>query len=224
MPVRRKNGARANRETPQLVQELRRRISEHEILPGGKLKDQELAREFGVSRTRVREALAELELRGLVERIPNKGAVARRLELPQVFEIYDVREVLEGLAVRRAVECEDPHVWQEFLDTYDEEFERKVVGGDIELYEKEFTRFRNKLIEAARNPVLASMLDSVQDQTQIIMRRVLVLPGRVERGIRDLRLVLKAMADGKAEEAEQLRRSGIRSAIEDLKRYQRFVL
>lgn len=224
MPARRDKRERASPETSQLVQELRRRISEHEILPGGKLKDQELAREFGVSRTRIREVLAELELRGLVERIPNRGAVARRLALTQVFEIYDVREVLEGLAVRCAVENEDSSVWREFLDACNDEFEQAVLSGRIELYEKEFTRFRKKLIEAARNPVLASMLDTVQDQTQIIMRRVLVLPGRVQRGIHDLRLVLTAMAEGQAEEAERLRRAAIRSAIEDLKRYQRFVL
>ena len=224
MPARRKNDARAGPETGQLVQELRRRISEHEIPPGAKLKDQELAHQFGVSRSRVREAIAELELRGLVERIPNRGAVVRRLELSQVFEIYDVREVLEGLAVRRAVENGESGVWRAFLDTCNDEFEQKVLAGQIELYESTFTCFRRRLIEAARNPVLASMLDSVQDQTQITMRRVLVLPGRVERGIRDLRLVLQAMIEGRAEEAEQLRRAAIRGAIDDLRRYQRFVL
>tara|TARA_R110002020_G_scaffold335143_1_gene550299 strand:+ start:15666 stop:16349 length:684 start_codon:yes stop_codon:yes gene_type:complete len=207
-----------------LTDELRRRISEHEIPPGSKLKEQEIAREFAVSRTRVREVLATLELRGLVERIHNRGAVARRLELNQVFEIYDVREVLEGLAVRRAVENENPDTWAEFLNACDSEFEQRVVSGQIELYEKEFNRLRKRIIEAADNPVLTSMLDSVQDQTQMIMRRVLVLPGRVERGICDLRRVLEAMCAGRAEEAEQLRRMGIRGAIDDLKRYQRFVL
>lgn len=211
-------------EVSALLAELRRRISEHEIPPGGKLKEQELAQEFGISRTRVREALAALETRGLVERIPNRGAIVRRFELGQVFEIYDVREVLEGLAVRRAVENADPGVWTAFLEECDAEFERRITSGQIELYETYFNRLRKTIIEAAANPVLKAMLDSVQDQTQIIMRRVLVLPGRVEHGLTNLRRLLEAMAAGRAEEAEQLRRFGIRSAIEDLKRYQRFVL
>lgn len=216
------NGNRS--EGRHLLEQLRRQISEHEIPPGAKLKEEEIARKFGVSRARIREVLAALELRGLVERIPNRGAVVKRFDLSQVFEIYDVREVLEGLAVRRAVENEDSAVWAEYLVTCGPEFERRVVSGEIDLYEKEFNRLRARIIEAAGNPVLTGMLDSVQDQTQIIMRRVLVLPGRVEHGLNDLRRVLEAMAAGKAEEAESLRRTGIRNAIADLKRYQRFVL
>lgn len=192
--------------------------------PGSKLKEQELAREFSVSRARIREALAALEIRGLVERIPNRGAIVRKLQLDQVFEVYDVREVLEGLAVRRAVENEKPERWAARLEALDEAFERQVMAGNIELYEKEIQRLRRDIIDAAANPVLTAMLDSVQDQTQIIMRRVLVLPGRVENGLTNLRRLLEAMADGKAEEAEALRRQGIRSAIADLKRYKRFVL
>lgn len=192
--------------------------------PGSKLKEQELAREFSVSRARIREALAALEIRGLVERIPNRGAIVRKLQLDQVFEVYDVREVLEGLAVRRAVENEKPERWAARLEALDEAFERQVMTGNIELYEKEIQRLRRDVIDAADNPVLTAMLDSVQDQTQIIMRRVLVLPGRVENGLTNLRRLLEAMADGKAEEAEALRRQGIRSAIADLKRYKRFVL
>lgn len=192
--------------------------------PGSKLKEQELAREFSVSRARIREALAALEIRGLVERIPNRGAIVRKLQLDQVFEVYDVREVLEGLAVRRAVENEKPERWAARLEALDEAFERQVMAGNIELYEKEIQRLRRDVIDAAANPVLTAMLDSVQDQTQIIMRRVLVLPGRVENGLTNLRRLLEAMADGKAEEAEALRRQGIRSAIADLKRYKRFVL
>lgn len=219
----RNQGKRPTATGASIVEELRRRISEHEIAPGAKLKEQDLAKEFGVSRARVREAIAALELRGLVEKSPNRGAVARRLELNQVFEIYDVREVLESLAVRRAVQNSDPQIWREFLEQCDAEFERRVLGGEIELYEKTFNRLRATIIKAAANPVLEAMLNSVQEQTQLIMRRVLVLPGRIERGLADLRLCLEAMAAGDAEEAERLRRVGIRRAIDDLTRYQRFV-
>ncbi|WP_340107230.1 GntR family transcriptional regulator [Pikeienuella sp. HZG-20] len=207
-----------------LVDQLRVKLAQHEIAPGTKLKEQELAREFGVSRAKVREALAALELRGLVERTPNRGAVARRLELSQVFEIYDVREVLEGLAVRRSVENGNLDIWAGFLAESAGDFEERVLAGELHLYEKLFQRFRDAVIEAAANPVLTDMLDSVRDQTQVTLRRVVVLPGRAEQGLRNLRLVLEAMTAGDAAGAERLRRNGIREAIEALKRYQRFVL
>ena len=55
-------------------------------------------------RARIREAFSALEQRGLVERIPNRGAVVTRLDLSQVFHIYDLREVLEGLCARLATQ------------------------------------------------------------------------------------------------------------------------
>ena len=72
--------------------------------PGAKLREPDLAEEFGVASHRVRDALAALEQRGLVERIPNRGALVMRLDLSQVFYIYDLREVLEGLCARLATE------------------------------------------------------------------------------------------------------------------------
>ena len=86
-----------------LLPALRARIARHELPPGTKLLENELSREFGVSRAKVRDAFGALAQRGLIQRIPNRGAVVARLDLSQVFEIYDVREMLEGLCVRLAV-------------------------------------------------------------------------------------------------------------------------
>lgn len=207
-----------------IVSDLRRRIASQDIPPGAKLREQDLAREYAVSRPRIREALAVLELRGLVERIPNKGAVVSRMDAAAVFAIYDVREVLEGLCVRRAAENEPAAAWDAWLKRFDRELERRVRAGDVESYEREFVALRQHIIAAARNPVLAGMLDGIDEKTHIIMRRVLVLPGRAERGLQEVRAFLTAMRDGKPEKAEQLRRANIRSAIAELKRYQRFVL
>ena len=91
-----------------IVQILRERIARHDVAPGAKLGEQELAAEFAVPRTRIREVLGVLESRGLIDRIPNRGAVVSRLELDHVFHLYDVRAVLEGLCVRLATENAPP--------------------------------------------------------------------------------------------------------------------
>ncbi len=78
-----------------IVEVLRDRIARQEVAPGARLREQELAAEFDVPRTRIRDAFAVLEARGLIERVPNRGAVVARLDLSQVFHIYDVREVLD---------------------------------------------------------------------------------------------------------------------------------
>ena len=209
-----------------ILEALRERIASHAIPPGAKLHEAQLAQEFGVSRTRVREALTALELRGLIKRIPNRGAEVCRLDLTQVFEIYDAREALEGMCVRLATEKAPPESWQEWVDLLREggPMEQAIEAGDVETYFATYDRMRRRIIEASENPVLAGMLDSILEKTRVIMRRVQILPGRAARGLKEHRAFVQAMRAGNAEEAERLRRENLRSAVRDLKRYQSFIL
>jgi DNA-binding GntR family transcriptional regulator len=209
-----------------LVQALRERISSHDIPPGAKLQEAAIAQEFSVSRARAREALTELELRGLIERTPNRGAVVCRLDLAQVFEIYDTREALEGMAVRLATQKAPPETWQEWVEKLAPggPCEQMLEKSDVESYFREYERMRKRIIEAAENPVLAGMLDSILEKTRVIMRRVQILPGRAAIGLAEHRAFVEAMRAGDAERAEQLRRANIRSAIQTLKRFQAFIL
>jgi DNA-binding GntR family transcriptional regulator len=209
-----------------IVQVLRDRISLHQIPPGAKLLEGELAEEFGVSRTRVREVLTELELRGLIKREPNRGAIVSRLQLSEVFEIYDAREGLEGMIVRLATLNKPPEYWQSWVDQLKVggPLEKLIEAGDIEGYFSNYERLRGELIAAANNAVLAGMLDSIFEKTRVIMRRVQILPGRAAMGLVEQRAFVAAMREGDAEKAEQLRRQNIRSAVVTLKRFQHYVL
>src|SRR5579862_2621410 len=66
---------------------LRARIASHEIPPGAKLREQAIADEFGVSRARVRDALALLAQRGLVERFPGRGAIVLRFDFATTMQV-----------------------------------------------------------------------------------------------------------------------------------------
>lgn len=203
---------------------LRQRIATQEIPPGSKLRENELALEFGVARARVREALSVLEQRGLVERIPNRGAVVMRLELSQVAHLYDVREVLEGLCARLATLNGDPAIWRAALAQFKGPMVRHVAAGDIDAYIAGYETFRRHLIDGAGNPVLAGMLDSILERTQALIRRIIILPGRAEVGLQQHTALLEAMVRGDADEAERLRRENMRSAKSYLERYQKYIL
>jgi DNA-binding GntR family transcriptional regulator len=203
---------------------LRQRIATQEIPPGSKLRENELALEFGVARARVREALSVLEQRGLVERIPNRGAVVMRLELSQVAHLYDVREVLEGLCARLATVNGDPAIWRAALAQFKGPMVRHVAAGDIDAYIAGYETFRRHLIDGAGNPVLAGMLDSILERTQALIRRIIILPGRAEVGLQQHTALLEAMVRGDADEAERLRRENMRSAKSYLERYQKYIL
>ena len=223
-----RKAARGNARRPtraaDIFEALRKRIGQQQIAPGAKLRETDLAEEFGVSRARVRDALAALEQRGLVERMPNRGAVVMRLDLSQVFYIYELREVLEGLAARLATQKTPHETWKEDLARFRGPLKELVERGELQEYIGHYEALRRKIIEAAGNPVLAEMLDTIFEKTQVLIRRIIILPGRAEIGRTQHVAMLQAMARGDAEEAESIRRDGLRSARLALEKYQQFIL
>ena len=80
------------------------------------LRENTIAREYGVSRTPVREAIRQLELEGLVSTVPNKGAYVNSIKRKDVEDIYAIRSLLEGLCARWAAE----NITKEQLDGLEE--------------------------------------------------------------------------------------------------------
>lgn len=87
-----------------VLEKLRHLILTGEYAPNERLIEEQLAERLGVSRTPVRQALTMLEAEGLVEIIPNRGAMVCSFSVEEVWDIYDLRAVLEGYAARRAAE------------------------------------------------------------------------------------------------------------------------
>lgn len=207
-----------------LVETLRERIVNHDYPPGSKLRENVLAEEFGVSRQRIREAFGVLEDRGLIERVPNKGAVVTRLEVGQILELFAVREVLEGLAVRLAAENADPASWDDLIEAFGVRAEKALAENDLDFYVDIITRFRQRTTQAAGNQVLADQLDSLYDRTKVLIRRLVLVPGRAKEGLRQHQEILQAMRAGDPERAERLKRENLRSAREWFCNYQKYLL
>ena len=208
----------------EVLDALRERISRHELPPGSKLLEAALSAEFGVSRACVRDVFGVLAQRGLIRRIPQRGAVVQRLDLSQVFEVYEVREALEGMCTRLATIKMPPESWQDLVEMFSEPIESDIERGDLEAYISKLELLRSRTIEGAHNPVLTDLLDNIQDRTRAIIRRIIVLPGRAKVGLGEHRAVLEAMRRGDADAAEAAKRANIRSSASYLKRYESFVL
>lgn len=204
--------------------ELRERIANHTLRPGTKLKETALAEEFGVSRARVRQAFANLEQRRLVERVHNQGTRVATPDAREIFAIYDVFELLEGLCVRLAVQNSPDDTWDDLNKLFGPELERRVIAGDCEELFEAIKVYRRRTQIAADNPTLINFLDSIYDKTQMIIRRTLILPGRGELSFREHSAIIAAMREGDADKAEMLKRTNMRTAREFLERYQTFIL
>src|ERR687884_94343 len=81
---------------------IREAIVDGRLAPGARLKEEELARELGISRTPIREALLILQAEGLVDAAPNRGATVRAHTAQDLDDLYQLRALLEGFAARRA--------------------------------------------------------------------------------------------------------------------------
>lgn len=203
---------------------LRQRIASHDLPPGSKLHESQLAAEFKVSRTIIREAFGTLEERGLIIRIPNRGAVVSRLDRKQVYEIFDVREFLEALCARKAAINAPDGAWEDLIQRFGAPLERDLKRGDFSSYLSALIALRERTLAHADCPIVAKMLDLVYDKAQVIARRVVILPGRAELGLRLHRELLQALKTRNADEAESIKRRIISSARDDVRKYEEFVL
>jgi DNA-binding GntR family transcriptional regulator len=142
---------------------IRQAILDGRLEPGKRLKEEELARELGISRTPVREALLMLQAEGLIVTVPNRGAVVRAHDAEDLQDLYQLRALLEGYAARLAASrISDDTVGQ--LRESCERFEA-LGSDDIRELVRENLLFHNAILDAAGSARLTSMV-----------RRVIELP------------------------------------------------
>ena len=206
-----------------VTDELRNRIVRQVLAPGERLRERQLAAEFGVSRTVIRDALTELTQRRLIVRYPHRGAEIVRLGAQEISEIYEVRESVEALCARLATERTRPGDWDDLQDLFDGPAAEAVRLEALDEYSAYIDRLNDRMIAAAANPVLAELLGALADRSAVLARRSVFLPGRAEQGRALHAQVIGAMNRGDAGEAERLKRQNLRFARDTLIRYADYV-
>ena len=170
--------------------------------PGQRLIAEDLARELGVSRMPVREALHRLEAAGLVAITPHRGAVVSELSERECIEIYHVRAVLDGLATRLAT----PHLSEADharLNALLAEMEAGVEAKDPDRVLNVNREFHTLIWIAARAPRLRDLLENLYDASQRFRNISVLIPGRLDQITHEHRLIAEALARGDAAAAER---------------------
>jgi DNA-binding GntR family transcriptional regulator len=203
---------------------LRRRIISGELAPGAQLHELGLAAELGVSRNRLREAFTRLEVIGLVDRPPNRGAFVHRLTVGEAREIFEARIALEGMCARLAASNVEPSSWEDLLEFFGPATEAMIEEGDLEAYLRHVAILRRRMMTAANNQTIVSLLVPLLDRSAVAMRRVILATNRASDGLVQYRAVLDALRAGDADRAEALKRAQLREAWSALERYHRLVL
>lgn len=207
-----------------VARRLRQQIASHAVPPGARLREWDVARDCGVPRLTAREALDALVHQGFVERQPNRGVVVRRRELPELLQLFDLREVNEGLCARLAARNAAPESWDDLIGLFGAPMEAVIERKDLDGYVRNYEKLRRRLMDAAASPPLAEILQRLQDMTGVFSHRVLLVSDRTQRALHDHRAVLAALRRGNAAAAERARRTTISNVRAAIERYHALVL
>lgn len=145
-----------------IFEELRNLILTGKLLPGMRLMEKEIARETGISRTPIREAIRKLEIKGLVIIEPRKAAYVAKISTKNMLEILEVRQNLDGLAATLASQRIGQIDKQKLTDAADL-FEGALKAGDVAGMLKFDTEFHQIIIEATGNRTLAQMFEQIEE-------------------------------------------------------------
>jgi DNA-binding GntR family transcriptional regulator len=204
-----------------IVQTLKRRIIGWEYPPEHRFTEEALCKEFGVSRSPVREALRVLATNGFVKKMPNRGYAVRQVNLREVEELYDLRLALELHVVTYLAE-HDPsnrllgalrEVWSAIL--------REPARKGEELAELD-ARFHETLAEAAGNAMLLNHLRSINERIFVFRMIDFDKRDRLESTCHQHLKILERIADGDSMGVRQAMQrniqeggNNVRSAVKD---------
>ena len=199
----------------QIYDILKRRIVLRQIESGKKINEEDLAKSLGVSRTPIRETLLRLEHEGIVKIIPRRGAFVVSQTKEKVMDLFEVREVLEGLVAQLATK----NMNHELLDRLKRCLE-KISSGDgdnnrLLKYTPADVEFHATLLEASDNELLKSMMESVNVHLQMVRLRTVALPGRPEQTVKEHYEILAAIEKKNSSLAEKLMRKHVASVRRD---------
>jgi DNA-binding GntR family transcriptional regulator len=142
---------------------LREAILRGDLKPGERLMELQLASKLGVSRTPIREAIHMLEQEGLAVTVPRRGAEVARMTLKDMEDVLEIREALDELAVRLAIDKISPEQLEQ-LRVVKKDFEMNTKSGDIKKIAEADVKFHDIIYEATDNPKLVSMLSNFRAQ------------------------------------------------------------
>jgi GntR family transcriptional regulator, vanillate catabolism transcriptional regulator len=192
--------------------EIRQMIFNSSLPAGDRIVPEQLARRLKLSRTPVSTALKRLVQDSLVEWFPRRGMYVRRPSKAELVLIFELREVLEGLAARRAA----LRITSDELDELEVLFADVVDDESIQnraLYLRQDFIFHKRLIEIADSPRLGDTLKSVRIMASAFAGGVI---RTVAEGMAEHRRILEAMRRGDSEAAENAMRLHLKKSAQKL--------
>ena len=182
---------------------------------GESLTENSLAARLGASRTPIRGALHRLAEEGLIELVPNKGAVVVGVTAEDLIDIYTIRMRLEGLASAAAAKKISDADKSALLEAV-ELSEFYVSKQDAERLKELDSQFHNTIYRASGNRLLYKTLAELHRSIRGYRKLSLTVTERLTASVREHRAIYEAIASGDSEAADRLTSGHVAAALENL--------
>ena len=209
-------GYQDNSLSGKVFQQLRDDILNGKYKENDELREITIGNELGVSRTPVREALRQLELEGLIQIIPNKGAYVHGITTKDVNDIYSMRSLLEGLCVRWATE----NITEEQM----QQLEEVMLLSEYHLGQEKSDqvvlldgKFHEILYQASDSRMLEHLLGDFHRYVRMARRKSVEQKGRADLSVKEHRAILDAIKSKDADKAEALANQHMQKVMENLR-------
>ena len=183
-----------------------------------RLDERKLAQDFGISRTPVREAMAQLESEGFVRSVPRRGVYVVRKTKAEVIEMITAWAALESMAARLLTQVasdEEIAGLREMFAT----FENGRLRAHLDEYSDVNIEFHQTIIRLSRNAVLLSLAENLFTHMRMIRRTTIGEQDRADRSIRDHMNIIEALEARATERAGDLVRDHALGLAEHVRKY-----
>jgi len=206
---------RARQAAPQVFERLRNAIIALELPPGAPLSRAELAAQFGISSTPVRDALMRLEEEGLVDVFPQHATVVSRIDIGRAQQAHFLRQALELEIVRLLAEQHDEALVIR-LDHAIALQQQFAKAGDFEAFMAADNDFHAQLYTAAGKEDLWALVRSRSGHIDRLRRLHLPSPGKAQNIVRHHKLITRAIEAGDADAVQRHLRTHLSGTLSEL--------
>src|SRR4051794_35177913 len=183
-----------------------------------RLDERQLASDLGISRTPVREAMAQLEREGFVRSVPRRGIYVVRKSKEEVIEMITAWAALEGMAARLITQnagTEEIAALRRMFGT----FENGEARAHLDEYSEANIEFHQTIIRMSKNRVLTDLAENLFTHMRMIRRKTIGEEDRVERSIRDHMNIIEALEARDTDRAEDLVRNHALGLAEHVRKH-----
>ena len=183
-----------------------------------RLDERRLAQDLGVSRTPVREAMAQLEREGFVRSVPRRGVYVVRKSKKEVIEMITAWAALESMAARLITQsASDEEIGK--LRKMFTKFENGKLHAKLDEYSEVNIEFHQSIIRMSKNSVLISLAENLFTHMRMIRRKTIGEEDRADRSIRDHMNIIEALERRDTARAEELVRQHALGLAEHVAKY-----